>query len=156
MSWAGRGSNDFVTNNDVLDAISTGVFTLQSGQSVSANNNFITKSEANTKLNITTITGTSTDWPRKAQFVSASTYYFMGVAYEGSSSVDSCSFGGYSFNFYTTTGTISIGDIIYYLSGGIYYPYVYTDFTFLSWSDDYAYWMELDYATGAIIDLGNC
>jgi len=75
MSWVGLNPTDWVTNNNAQDAVNTGVFTLKSGQSIPANTNWITKSEAFSKLNINDIGGVATSWMTKNQFVSSTSYY---------------------------------------------------------------------------------
>ena len=85
MSWGSLGSTKWPTNNDILDAISLGIFTLRPSQTLSSNNNFITVSEANTKIAIVTITGTSTRWPVKSEFVAESTTFEVYWAPSGAS-----------------------------------------------------------------------
>ena len=69
MSWSGIQNNNWVTNNDVLEAVADGDIVINSGQSVPANNNWITVNEANIKLDITPITGTTTRWPVKSELL---------------------------------------------------------------------------------------
>lgn len=67
MSWTGLNPTDWVTNNNAQDAVNTGALTLKGGQSIPANSNWMTKDEANTKLDVNNISGTATDWLVKSQ-----------------------------------------------------------------------------------------
>lgn len=55
MSWAGIASNQTVTFNNLQDAVSTGVFTAKT--SIPASQECITKTDANTYVNINTSIG---------------------------------------------------------------------------------------------------
>ncbi|WP_343524510.1 hypothetical protein [Pedobacter sp.] len=77
MSWATISSNDWVTNNNAQDAVNNGLFILRSGQNIPANDNFMTRAEAYTKLNINDVGGTGTTWITKGEFVSAVIYYSL-------------------------------------------------------------------------------
>lgn len=163
MSWSGISSTTWPTNNDVLDAIANGVFTLKLGQSVSANNNWITVAEANAKLNITTISGTSTRWPVKSEFVSSVTYYPIGDTGEGATDSDPSSSCAVVFPsemyFYTTNsnGIVNIGDYVYIFNGSSYVPYPDTSGTsrYISYfQGGVRVWIEQ--FLGLISDKGNC
>ncbi len=65
MSWSGLGTNDWVPNNDAQDAVNNGLVYLNSGQTIPANNTWMTISEANTKLVIDFISGNGSNWVNK-------------------------------------------------------------------------------------------
>src|SRR5690606_1181364 len=67
MAWLTRGYFDWITNNDVLEGLALDAFTLKPGQSVPADNNFMTISEANAKLDIVAVSGNGNTWIRWGQ-----------------------------------------------------------------------------------------
>lgn len=72
FSWASLASNQLVNGSNLQNAVSNGVFTLKSEQSISKTTGIITRSEANTLLNIVPITSDNRG-VKKSELVAAST-----------------------------------------------------------------------------------
>lgn len=175
MSWAGRANTDWVTNNDILDAISVGAFSIKAGQSIPANNNFITADEATSKLKINALGG-ATRWPTKGEFVSSITYYpaadnfyITASAYGDHATV--CSPGGTHLliPLYTSNsnGQFNIGDILYVLDGGAYVPIASSSYTRpANWAvapntisimiGPDRWWLYYDIEGSDLLEMGNC
>lgn len=89
MGYNDRGPNDWITNNEIQDAINNGLLSLKSGQSVVNNNTWITTDEANQKLNISAITGTGSNWITKNQIVATAQYITINASVKIDTSVNS-------------------------------------------------------------------
>lgn len=72
MAWASLASNQWVSRNDLQDAVTTGVFTLKPGQTIPAGDKWVTRSEIETWINATVSSGASNQWPQKS-WITAST-----------------------------------------------------------------------------------
>lgn len=72
FSWASLASNQLVNGSNLQNAVSNGVFTLKSEQYISKTTGIITRSEANTLLNIVPITSDNRG-VKKSELVAAST-----------------------------------------------------------------------------------
>jgi len=66
MAWASLASNQWISRNDLQDAVTTGVFLLRPSQSIPAGNNFVTRLEVETWIYATVSTGASNQWPQKS------------------------------------------------------------------------------------------
>lgn len=73
MAWAPLLSNQWVSCNDLQDAVTTGVFTLKAGQTIPATNQWITRTQAETWINCTVTNGTASQWPQKSWIIPATT-----------------------------------------------------------------------------------
>lgn len=180
MSWADIGANDWVTNNNAQDAVNNGLFSLKSGQSIPANNNFMTISEANAKLNITAVGGTGTTWIKKNQFGGAITVVQINGVNEltsysgyGSSSDNgfACTvlnnpgdFQEYIYDIWLGTtdsdGIVRVGSRIYYALNNPqpFNPINRNDYNVIGFIDNNGIhrWMKFDPTSNEVIAVGNC
>lgn len=69
MAWASLSNNQFISRNDLQDAVNTGVFNLNASQTIPSGNQFITRQEAETWVNVTVTNGASNQWPQKSWLV---------------------------------------------------------------------------------------
>lgn len=73
MAWSSLLNTQWVSRNDLQDAVTTGVFTLKAGQSIPAGNNWVIRSEVETWINAIVTSGTSAQWPQKSWIVPVTT-----------------------------------------------------------------------------------
>lgn len=73
MAWASLASNQFVSRNDLQDAVTTGVFFLRPSQTIPAGNNFVTRSEVETWIYASVTSGASNQWPQKSWIIAIAT-----------------------------------------------------------------------------------
>jgi hypothetical protein len=119
-TWASLGNNDFVSRLALQNAITLGYF---GGKSVSlSTGDFVQKGQATTYCYCNSISGTSTDFAIKSQFVSSfgSNYtiygggqYSSGNIYGYTSSSNACSGGAsaYSVSMYYTPSLVATSPI---------------------------------------------
>lgn len=74
MSWSALAANQWVSRNDLQDAVNTSVFTLKSGQTIPAGNNWVTRTEVETWINATVTQGASNQWPQKSWIIASATW----------------------------------------------------------------------------------
>lgn len=135
--WSVLNPNDFPNQHQILQGITDGAFVLKAGQSLSDTTDFVTINTATTKLDIATPTGLSTTFMHKNDFVAIApsvTYYaFCTSCYEDYTSSHSvgftCSLTMVTKSYYTTnsSGLVDVGDIVYVLVDGGYYPLMVSD-----------------------------
>ena len=156
MSWAGLGSSDFVSGNNLQDAVNNSIFTLKAGQSIPANNTFLTKSEIEARVNVTISTGSSSDFPTKASvsssgppLISSTAYYHASNRWLATIEETLC---GTHYTVYCvqTADTILTGDTLYTNSGGT--TPVANGYWAL-WSPYYDSWVTVQTSSGVVTNM---
>lgn len=119
----------------------TGGFTLNAGQSNVTSNECMTKTQALTKYNLSASAMSSyasNQLVPKSGWVSASTTYYAFCTSSATTTGGSvsCSITLDTYTFYTTnsSGVVNVGDIVYYLDGGVYSPFNF-ETSYLSYNE---------------------
>lgn len=114
MSWAGIASNQTISQDNLKDAVTTGVFQL-AGTSVPPGSKQVTKAEAESYVVINTISGkTNNQLPVKSNLTALTGVYKWEISSNGSTSVDACSLFLDIYGIaWTNTATPTTGTVFY-------------------------------------------
>ena len=161
MSWSGLASNQMVTFTNAQ----TSPFTLNAGQSPVTSNECMTKLQALTKYNLDASAMSAyanNQLVPKSVWVSGVVYYpFATSLVSATELTNACSFSFDTFTLYTTNsnGIVNVGDIVYYLDGGVYYPYYAPETPYISYNEGSTRKVILtdpDNDTGEILSKEDC
>ncbi|WP_113639263.1 hypothetical protein [Nubsella zeaxanthinifaciens] len=155
MSWAGLGANDFVTGNNLQDAVNNAIFSLKAGQSIPAVNNFLAKAQIEALVNVTISSGSGTDFVVKSAIIASGPVLIAYQSYYDASnrwiSTIREMLCDAPINLYSlkSLNDISVGDAVYANAAGT----VNLSNGFWSvWSATYSSWITFNVASGQVTE----